>query len=171
MLQDAQPACVLSTTRIAPRLPETTVQLQVLLDDPEIALALAQSPETNPSDAERIQPLNLQNSAYVIFTSGSTGTPKGVVIEHASLVNKAVTLGARFGMGPGACSALLSSNTFDPSIEQVAVPLHGRAVDAGAGVFWNAVLGLRRRQSEPWLHLIVLSGSSKRRQRTWLWTI
>ena len=39
MLQDAQPACVLSTTRIAPRLPETTVQLQVLLDDPEKALS------------------------------------------------------------------------------------------------------------------------------------
>ena len=122
---DAQPACVLTMTRIAQQLPETIAQL--LLDDPDVALALAQSQETNPSDAERIQPLNLQNPAYVIFTSGSTGTPKGVVIEHASLVNKAVTLGARFNMGPGARAALLSPCAFDPSIEQVALPLVHRA--------------------------------------------
>ena len=149
MLQDAQPACVLTMTRIAQQLPETIAQL--LLDDPDVALALAQSQETNPSDAERIQPLNLQNPAYVIFTSGSTGTPKGVVIEHASLVNKAVTLGARFNMGPGARAALLSPCAFDPSIEQVALPLvHGAAIviisDAvreSGRQFWDYVVGTR----------------------------
>ena len=76
MLQDAQPACVLTSTRIAQRLPESVAQL--LLDHPETVRALAQSPKTNPSDAERTGPLSPHNPAYVIYTSGSTGTPKGV---------------------------------------------------------------------------------------------
>ena len=85
MLRDAQPACVLTRIEIAQRLPESVAQL--LLDHPETAGALAQSPETNPSDAERTLPLSPHNPAYVIYTSGSTGTPKGVVVTHAALVN------------------------------------------------------------------------------------
>ena len=86
MLRDAQPACVLTTAQIAERLPESVAQL--LLDHPETASALAQSPETNPSDAERTQPLSPHNPAYVIYTSGSTGTPKGVVGTHQSAINR-----------------------------------------------------------------------------------
>src|SRR4029077_17981277 len=85
MLRDAQPACVLSVARLAGRLPEGVAQL--LLDEPETAGALAQRPETNPTEAEGIQPLSPQNSAYVIYTSGSTGAPKGVVLVHGSLSN------------------------------------------------------------------------------------
>ena len=83
MLRDAQPACVLTSARIAERLPESVAQL--LLDHPETAGALAQSPETNPSDAERTEPLIPHNPAYVIYTSGSTGTPKGVVVTHQNV--------------------------------------------------------------------------------------
>ena len=79
MLKDAQPACVLTSARIAERLPESVAQL--LLDHPETVRALAQSPETNPSDAERTGPLSPHNPAYVIYTSGSTGAPKGVVVH------------------------------------------------------------------------------------------
>src|SRR4029077_16332829 len=85
MLRDAQPACVLSAVRLAERLrlPEGVAQL--LLDEPATAGALAQSRETNPSEAERTQPLSPQNTAYVIYTSGSTGTPKGVMVTHAGI--------------------------------------------------------------------------------------
>ena len=86
MLQDAQPACVLTTAQISERLPESVAQL--LLDHPETASALARSRETNPSDAERTQPLTPYNPAYVIYTSGSTGTPKGVIIAHGAIVNR-----------------------------------------------------------------------------------
>ena len=52
------------------------------------------SPRTAP-------PLDLdpRHPAYVIYTSGSTGTPKGVVVEHASLANKVITLGAAIWSG------------------------------------------------------------------------
>ena len=87
MLQDAQPACVLTSTRVAERLPDS-VSI-ILLDHPETIRSLALSEQTNPADAQHIQPLNLNNPAYVIYTSGSTGTPKGVVITHAGVVNYA----------------------------------------------------------------------------------
>ena len=86
MLRDAQPACVLTSARIAERLPESIAQL--LLDHPETAGALAQSPETNPSDAQRTRPLSPRNPAYLIYTSGSTGTPKGVIVSHGAIVNR-----------------------------------------------------------------------------------
>ena len=87
MLRDAQPACILTSARIAERLPEGVSEL-LLLDEPETAGALAQSPEINPSDAERIGPLSPLNPAYLIYTSGSTGTPKGVIVSHGAIVNR-----------------------------------------------------------------------------------
>src|SRR4029077_8821696 len=88
MLREAQPACMLTSARFAGRLrlPEGVAQL--LLDEPETAGALAQRPETNPSEAERTQSLSPQNPAYVIYTSGSTGTPKGVVVTQGAIVNR-----------------------------------------------------------------------------------
>ena len=74
MLEDAHPACVITTAQIARRLPDTIAHL--LLDHPDTTRALIQQPETNPSDAERTQPLNPLHPAYVIYTSGSTGAPK-----------------------------------------------------------------------------------------------
>jgi nonribosomal peptide synthetase DhbF len=147
MLRDAQPACVLTSARIAERLPEGVAQL--LLDHPETAGALAHSPEANPSDAQRTQPLSPRHPAYVIYTSGSTGPAKGVVVEHRSLANKAATLGPYFGIGPDFRIALLSSVAFDPSIEQITLPLiHGAtivivsdAVRESPAQFWHYVAG------------------------------
>jgi hypothetical protein len=87
MLRDAQPACVLTNAPIAERLrlPEGVTQL--LLDHPDAAAALAQSPETNPLDTERTGPLSPHNLAYVIYTSGSTGASKGGVVTHDAVVN------------------------------------------------------------------------------------
>jgi nonribosomal peptide synthetase DhbF len=145
MLRDAQPACVITLAQIAQRLPDSTPHL--LLDDRDTARALTQQPQANPSDAERTGPLSPLNPAYVIYTSGSTGTPKGVVVEHNSLANKAVTLGPYFGIDLDFRIALLSSVAFDPSIEQITLPLiHGAAIvvvsDAvreSPAQFWNYV--------------------------------
>ena len=86
--------------------------------------AIARNPASAPANL-----LDPQNPAYVIYTSGSTGTPKGVMVEHASLTNKVLTLGEKFGARPGFRVSLLSSSGFDPSIEQAALPLvHGASI-------------------------------------------
>ena len=85
MLQDAQPASVLTTAQIAQQLPNDFPQL--LLDQPDTRSKLKQQSETNPSDAQRSAPLQPQHPAYVIYTSGSTGRPKGVVVSHANILN------------------------------------------------------------------------------------
>jgi nonribosomal peptide synthetase DhbF len=86
MLKDATPACVLTTGKIAHRLPNSLPRL--FLDHPATAIALARSLETDPTQTERTQPLSPLNPAYVIYTSGSTGTPKGVVNTHGAIVNR-----------------------------------------------------------------------------------
>ena len=114
MLRDAQPACVLTTAQIAGRLPETIAQL--LLDHPETAGALTQCPATNPSDAERIEPLNPQNPAYVIYTSGSTGAPKGVVVTHQNVGRLFGSTAHWFHFGPDDVWTLFHSFAFDFSV-------------------------------------------------------
>ena len=91
MLQDAQPACVLTINRIAQRLPGRFAQIPA--DDLEISWALAQCQESNPSDAQRIHPLQAQNLAYVMYTSGSTGRPKGVAMSRKRIGKKPACAG------------------------------------------------------------------------------
>ena len=127
MLGDAQPACVLTSARISERLPEGIARL--LLDHPETAGALAQSPETNPSDAERIEPLSPHNPAYVIYTSGSTGTPKGVVGLHSGAINRLGWFAERYPCPPGKVVLAKSSLSFiDGSTELLGPLLHGICV-------------------------------------------
>ena len=123
-LRDAQPACVLTSARIAERLPEGVARL--LLDHPETAGALAQSPETNPSDAERTRPLSPHNPAYVIYTSGSTGTPKGVVVTHQNVVRLFGATAHWFDFGPDDVWTLFHSYAFDFSVWELwGALLHG----------------------------------------------
>ncbi|MEJ0096571.1 MAG: amino acid adenylation domain-containing protein [Methylocella sp.] len=87
MLEDAQPLCLVSMGDVAAHLSDAAIP-RILLDDPDIAAALQQAPQTNPTDAERTKPLAPENPAYVIYTSGSTGTPKGVVVAQEAIVNR-----------------------------------------------------------------------------------
>src|SRR5262249_22643013 len=86
MLRDARPALLLSVSEGAERLPESPTR-RLLLDQPELARALEQSPETNPESNGRLKPLALSHPAYVIYTSGSTGAPKGVMMTAGGLTN------------------------------------------------------------------------------------
>jgi len=121
MLDDAQPACVFTNAQIAERLPEGITRL--LLDHPETARVLAQSPETNPSDAERTQPLHPRNPAYVIYTSGSSGAPKGVVIEHRNLTNYLLWCNERFYRHAEGGSPAVHSIGFDGLVTTLFGPL------------------------------------------------
>jgi len=85
MLGDAGPVLLLTTSEIAPSLPDSA--RRVTLDAPDVIAALDQRSDSDPADGERRRPLSPRNPAYVIYTSGSTGQPKGVVIPHQNVVN------------------------------------------------------------------------------------
>ena len=121
MLADAGAPVLLTRAALRAHLPAHDAHVVCLdADWPAIARQPATAPATN---------LAPQHPAYVIYTSGSTGTPKGVIVDHASLANKVLTLGQDFGAAPGFRTAFLSSCAFDPSIEQITVPLvHGASI-------------------------------------------
>ncbi|MFJ8495446.1 non-ribosomal peptide synthase/polyketide synthase [Streptomyces sp. NPDC094038] len=83
--EDAAVALAISTTGHRHRLPAELPA--VLLDDPDTASALANRPDTDPTDRDRTTPLLPDHPAYVMFTSGSTGRPKGVLVSQRSVVN------------------------------------------------------------------------------------
>src|SRR6059058_5861518 len=117
MLADAGAAVLITHSGLRDRLGGHAARVVEL--DSEAA-AIAAQPSSAPASAVRPQ-----NLAYVIYTSGSTGTPKGVAVEHASLINKLLTLGEDFNVGGSFRSALVISSAFDASIEQTLVPLVG----------------------------------------------
>ncbi|WP_231983590.1 non-ribosomal peptide synthetase [Mycobacterium sp. E2733] len=68
------------------------------------------------TDADRLAPLKVDNTAYVMFTSGSTGTPKGVVVSHAGLVGLAASQCKVYGLGAQSRVLMVAAPTFDASI-------------------------------------------------------
>ncbi|MGQ0772986.1 MAG: amino acid adenylation domain-containing protein [Pseudonocardiales bacterium] len=87
LFHDAQPAFLLTTTRIEGGLPETDRTVRLVLDDPDTRQLIAGCTDTDPTDTDRATALLPQHPAYVIYTSGSTGQPKGVVVCHHSVAN------------------------------------------------------------------------------------
>ncbi|WP_405145010.1 non-ribosomal peptide synthase/polyketide synthase [Sphaerisporangium sp. NBC_01403] len=93
MLDDAAPACVLTTMAIAPVLPSGRTTL-LLLDDPRPPAEpdgrsgdAPAVPATEPGDRGVRVRVPASAVAYVSYTSGSTGRPKGVLGTHRGLSN------------------------------------------------------------------------------------
>ncbi len=87
MLDDAQPAVVLTTVDCAGILAGVPGVQTAAVDDSGVLDSLAELGTGDLTDAERHAPLDARHPAYVIYTSGSTGRPKGVVVAHGGLVN------------------------------------------------------------------------------------
>jgi len=74
-------------------------------------------------DKERRNNIKPADPAYLIYTSGSTGTPKGVIIEHENILNQMQGLVEVFGFDKGLNHILMANLTFDPSLQQIFLPL------------------------------------------------
>ena len=97
MLADADAALVLTTAKAAAALPASAHGVRVIvLDDPEVAAAVAGCPSRSPDDADRGGPVRAAHAANVLFTSGSAGTPKAVVGVQGSLVNRLLGFASDF---------------------------------------------------------------------------
>ena len=114
MLEDAMPACILTTLALSSRLPQDAKSF--VLDSVEVSQALSYASDHNLSDSERLCPLLTRHPAYVIYTSGSTGKPKGVVIEHRSATTFIAWAGNVFSAEEWSGVLASTSISFDLSV-------------------------------------------------------
>ncbi|MEU6595209.1 amino acid adenylation domain-containing protein [Streptomyces sp. NPDC046881] len=123
VLDDARPACVVTTAALHPCLPHAPAAGTVLLDDPRVAAASSAHPDTDLSPGERTAPLRPAHPAYALYTSGSTGRPKGVVVPHSAVANHMDWMADHLGVGPGDRVLARTSLTFDASGWELWLPL------------------------------------------------
>jgi amino acid adenylation domain-containing protein len=116
MLTDSGAALVITSSGIAPTLPDTTPRLLLEAFGDE-------APDESEFEPARPAGLTPQSIAYIIYTSGSTGRPKGVAMPHASLANLAAARLRHDPIGPGARVLAALSVSFDVSVGQLLTPL------------------------------------------------
>ncbi|GAC71058.1 non-ribosomal peptide synthetase, partial [Gordonia soli] len=87
-----------------------------LVDDPDVAAAVAAQSAGPVTDADRLAPVRVDNTAYVIYTSGSTGRPKGVTVTHRGLHNFGVEETRRADVTADARVLGFASPSFDASV-------------------------------------------------------
>ncbi len=115
MCQDADVKCVLATTSLAERFP---ANLDVIpLDDDELKQSIEQLPVLKKC------PATPEDLAYIIYTSGSTGRPKGVAVEHGPILDDVRSLASIVKADSGTIVLATTSLSFDPSIEEIFLPL------------------------------------------------
>ncbi|MCY7886185.1 non-ribosomal peptide synthetase DhbF [Bacillus spizizenii] len=126
MLEDAQPAFIMTNTKAAENIPPAENVPRIVLDDPELAEKLNTYQAENPSNTDRIQPLSPLNTAYVIYTSGSTGVPKGVMIPHQNVTRLFAATDHWFHFSSDDIWTMFHSYAFDFSVWEIWGPLlHG----------------------------------------------
>ncbi|WP_051637413.1 non-ribosomal peptide synthase/polyketide synthase [Rhodococcus sp. UNC363MFTsu5.1] len=88
----------------------------IVLDETAVRRRCESRSAARISDADRVVPLAVENTAYMIYTSGSTGVPKGVLVTHAALVD--FDAASRDELRITAASRVLrfSSASFDASV-------------------------------------------------------
>ena len=108
MLHDAGAQFVVTTTRLAEKLPADSSTFITLDGDKEkIAAQPATKLEPNPASADL---------AYIIYTSGTTGQPKGVEVLHSGLSNLVAWHGRAFQITQADRASALASLGFDATV-------------------------------------------------------
>ncbi|MFJ8032148.1 amino acid adenylation domain-containing protein [Streptomyces sp. NPDC096032] len=108
ILEDAAPALVLTTARLASALPAG--QDVLVLDGP---------PQETPATPLRPMTITPDTRAYIIFTSGTTGRPKGVEVTHGNVVRLFSETESLFGFGPDDVWSMFHSFAFDFSVWEI----------------------------------------------------
>ena len=130
MLEDAEPAAVITRQGLQDRLP----------CPPSRVLVLEQMTAADERDAAFVAPTVAPGQlAYIVYTSGSTGTPKGVALTHAGLANLARTQAEAFAVTAGDRVLQFAPWTFDASVWEIAM-----ALQAGATLYLAPNGSLRR---------------------------
>ncbi|MFD9606024.1 amino acid adenylation domain-containing protein [Streptomyces sp. NPDC059970] len=117
MLQDARPACVLTTSGMARHVPKGMHSASI--DSESVAQTLAARSGAEVTDDERTTPLLPAHPAYVIYTSGSTGRPKGVAMPSQALVNLLAWHAELMTGGTGTTTAQFASLSFDAAAQEI----------------------------------------------------
>ncbi|MGO1054910.1 non-ribosomal peptide synthase/polyketide synthase [Crossiella sp. CA198] len=95
----------------------------LVIDEDFLAATPDGLPDTAPTDADRLCPLDLDHPAYLIYTSGSTGRPKGVVVTHAGLASFSAAEIEQYQVKPGDRVLQFSSPSFDASVLELCLSL------------------------------------------------
>lgn len=111
MLEDSQPAVVLTEARLAGELSFAKTKLVFLDTQAEVAFRGVAS--------NLATPLTADNLAYVIYTSGSTGRPRGVLLPHRGLANHNRCAVSLYDLSPADRVLQFSSISFDIAIEEI----------------------------------------------------
>ncbi|WP_407670482.1 non-ribosomal peptide synthase/polyketide synthase [Nocardia suismassiliense] len=117
ILETAQPACVVTTSKDAVEVPAGTTALTLDTVDTN---AFDGAPVRDEELVRKVLP---QHPAYVIFTSGSTGRPKGVAVSHAAINNQIEWMLAEYPLGPDDVYLQKTATTFDVSLWGFFMPL------------------------------------------------
>jgi amino acid adenylation domain-containing protein len=115
ILDEVKPAVVLTTERLASRLPETDLRL-VTLDTVEEQL-------TKFSDQNPDIPVAEEDTVYIFFTSGTTGKPKGVMASHANFCHYMHTARNHYRFYQTDVMPAVARFTFSISIFELMLPL------------------------------------------------
>ncbi|MGW8554510.1 amino acid adenylation domain-containing protein [Streptomyces tubercidicus] len=118
MVEDADPALVVTVSEAAGRLP-LDGRTVVVLDEPAIRADLEEYASHDVVDAERTASLRAHHPAYLIYTSGSTGRPKGVVVPHAGLPSLGGSKVEWYATKPDSRVLQFSSLSFDSHVSEV----------------------------------------------------
>ena len=115
MLDDAEPAVVLTQEALGRRLPDRGAKVLRLDADWNIIAANSINNLGRTAGPE--------NLAYVIYTSGSTGKPKGVQIEHRGVVNFLTSMQREPGLQQNDVLVAVTSLSFDIAGLEMYLPL------------------------------------------------
>jgi amino acid adenylation domain-containing protein len=115
LLSDSGARLLLTQERLAAGFREHGVET-VLLDRGDRGDRGDAGPGPGENPAPAADPANL---AYMFYTSGSTGQPKGALVPHSAVVNYALDMVERFGLGPADRVLQFAAPSFDVVIEEM----------------------------------------------------